>query len=73
MNAHKRVYQSEILGKRLDILCSTTTMRMVRKYGGFDNYILLTREKHMRSIYGEYLRELMLRKVNNPDFEVRLC
>ena len=43
---------------------------MVRKYGGFDNYILLSKPKDMDSRFGEYLRRLMLIKLNNKDFEI---
>jgi large subunit ribosomal protein L28 len=46
-------------------------MRTIRKYGGFDNYILLAPEKRMQSIYGEYLRELMLRRLADPSFQVK--
>jgi hypothetical protein len=42
----------------------------MRKYGGFDNYILLTKPQKMDSLYGEYLRKLMLTKLNNPEFEI---
>lgn len=38
--------------------------------GSFDNYILCTKPKDLDSKYGEYLRELMLRKINNPDFRI---
>ena len=41
----------------------------MRKYGGFDNYILLTKPKNLDSIYGEYLRTLMMKKIENPDFD----
>lgn len=45
-------------------------MRCIRKYGSFDNYVLLTKPKNMDSIYGEYLRNLMYTKLNNDDFKV---
>lgn len=70
VNAHKKLYHSEILGKDLEILTSTNAMRTIRKYGGFDNYILMAKEHRMQSLYGEYLREMMLRKLNDPDFKV---
>lgn len=45
-------------------------MRCIRKYGGFDNYLLLTKPQNMDSLYGEYLRKLLMTKLNNPEFEV---
>lgn len=38
--------------------------------GSFDNYILCTKPINLDSKYGEYLRELMLRKINDPHFKV---
>lgn len=45
-------------------------MKNMRKLGGFDNYILLSKSKEMYSPYGEYLRSLMLHKINNPSWKV---
>lgn len=70
VNAHPKVYESQLLGRQLRIYTSTNAMRTIRKYGGFDNYILLMPERRMKSIYGEYLRELMLRKLADPEFQV---
>ena len=38
--------------------------------GSFDNYILCTKPKFLDSKYGEYLREMMLRKINDDNFRV---
>lgn len=70
VNAHQKVYESQLLGKTLRIFTSTNAMRTIRKFGGLDNYILLNPERRLKSIYGEYLRELMLRKLNDPTFKV---
>lgn len=70
VNAHQKLYESHLLGKKLRIYTSTKAMRTIRKYGGFDNYILLMPQNRMKSAYGEYLRELMLRKLADPSFEV---
>ena len=43
---------------------STTAFKEMKKIGGFDNYILLTKPKELDSFYGEYLRDVMLRKLN---------
>lgn len=45
-------------------------MKNMRKLGGFDNYILLSKSKEMYSTYGEYLRSLMLHKMNDPSWKV---
>jgi hypothetical protein len=45
-------------------------MKTIRKYGGLDNYILLNPSYRLRSQYGEYLRKVMLEKLNNPDWEL---
>lgn len=49
---------------------STAALKNMRKLGGFDNYILLSKSKNMYSPYGEYLRKLMITKMNNPEWEV---
>jgi len=46
-------------------------LREMTYYGSFDNYILLARPSKMVSMFGEYLRELMYRKINNPDLDVK--
>lgn len=38
--------------------------------GSFDTYILCTKPKDLDSKFGEYLRELMLRKINDPYFRI---
>ena len=70
VNAHYKTYHSEILGKDLEIKCSTKAMKTIRKYGGLDNYILLCKESKMQSTYGEYLREFMFRKLLDPSMPV---
>lgn len=49
---------------------STTALKNIRKYGGFDNYILLCKSELMYSPYGEYLRKLMITKMNDPSWNV---
>lgn len=70
VNSHKKEFHSDLLGADLDILVSTKALRTIKKYGGLDNYVLLTKECKMKSVYGEYLREMMLRKLNDPLFHV---
>jgi ribosomal protein L28 len=69
-NTHDKSFYSEILKRKIDIEVTTKALRCIRKYGGFDNYLLLTKPENLDSLYGEYLRKLLMTKLNNPDFEV---
>jgi len=51
----------------MHLTLSTTALRQIRKYGGFDNYILLSPPNKLDSIYGEYLRKAMLFKLKDPN------
>ncbi len=64
------MFYSEILQRKLELNVTTKALRCMRKSGSFDNYILLTRTEDLDSLYGEYLRKLMLTKLNDPDFRV---
>lgn len=66
INAVQKVFYSNLLKRHFDIPVTTKAIRCIRKYGGFDNYILLTKPKNMYSMFGEYLRRVMLDKLNNP-------
>ena len=68
-NIQKKPFYSEILGRRLTLEVTTKTIKCIRKYNGFDNYILLTKPENLDSIYGEYLRKLMITKLNDPTFK----
>jgi len=65
-----RVYFSKILNQNLRITMSMKAFRCIRKMGSFDNYILVTKPKDLDSKFGEYLRELMLRKINDPEYRL---
>ncbi|CAD8145731.1 unnamed protein product [Paramecium octaurelia] len=69
-NVQKQTYESLILGRRIHVKVTAKTMKCIRKAGSFDNYILLTKPQDLDSIYGEYLRKLMLTKINDPSFEI---
>lgn len=45
-------------------------VRKMRLLGGIDNYILLTDPKHLDSVYGEYLRRLMLNKLKDNNYRL---
>ena len=44
-NIKKQEFFSDILNKKLTLEVSMKAKRSIRKIGGFDNYILLTRSK----------------------------
>lgn len=44
--------------------------RCITKMGSIDNYILCTKPKDLDSKYGEYLRTIMLRKINDPEYRL---
>lgn len=70
MNNLKKEFHSQILDKTFNIYVSTHALRCIRKLGGLDNYILLTYPKNLKSQYGEYLRKMMLAKLNDPAMDV---
>lgn len=69
-NVFEKTFYSEILKKQMQIKVSTAAIKSIRKYGGFDNYVLLTKPSNMDSLYGEYLRTLMMTKLKEPEFKV---
>ncbi|KAL4459806.1 hypothetical protein ABPG74_003332 [Tetrahymena malaccensis] len=70
VNVHEKYLWSDILQKKIRIQMSSKTLRTIDKYGGFDNYVLLTKPKNMDSLYGEYLRKLMMFKLKDPSFNI---
>ena len=69
-NVHEHWFYSEILERKIRLHVTSKALRCMRKCGSFDNYILLTSPKNLDSIYGEFLRRLMLTKMNDPGFKV---
>jgi large subunit ribosomal protein L28 len=69
-NVFKKTFFSNVLGKTVTTNVTTKTLKCIRKYGGFDNYILLTKPQNMQSMFGEYLRKIMLEKINNPSIDL---
>ena len=53
----------------ISVFVSNHALRCMRKYGGFDNYIILTKPENLASHYGVYLQKLMLAKLNDPSFD----
>lgn len=69
-NIRKRNLYSKVLDKTFRMEITSKAEKCMRKYGGFDNYILMTEPKNLDSKYGEYIRKLLLLKLNNEDFKV---
>jgi large subunit ribosomal protein L28 len=69
-NVFKKTFYSNILGKSITTNVTTKTLKCIRKYGGFDNYVLLTKPENMQSMFGEYLRKVMIEKINNPSIDL---
>lgn len=69
----KKQYFSKVLQKNVTLHLTMKAIKCIIKYGSFDNYILLTKPKNMRSLFGEYLRKMMLEKLNNPDLTLKHC
>ncbi|CAD8131294.1 unnamed protein product [Paramecium sonneborni] len=66
----KQTYKSLILSRRIHVKVTTKTMKCFRKAGSLDNYILLTKPQDQDFTYEEYLRKLMLTKIDAPLFEL---
>lgn len=62
--------KSDILGRTIRMPVTNKAFKNIRKLGGLDNYILLSKSKNMYSVYGEYLRKLMIHKMNDPEWQV---
>lgn len=69
-NIINKWFKSDVLGKELRLQVTTKAYRCMKRVGGFDNYVLLTKPKLLDSIYGEYLRRLMLLKLNDPSYQL---
>jgi hypothetical protein len=69
---HKVVksFYSKVLEKKLRLTLSMKAYRCVLKMGSIDNYIMCTKPKDLDSKFGEYLRTIMLRKVNDPEYRL---
>jgi large subunit ribosomal protein L28 len=63
-NVLRKTFHSDVLERDITINITTETIRLIRKYGSFDNYILLHKPNQMVSMFGEYLKKIMLLKIN---------
>jgi hypothetical protein len=65
-----KTFFSSILNKNLRLTLSMKAFRCIRKMESIDNYLLCTKPKDLDSKYGEYLRTILLRKINDPEYRL---
>jgi len=70
VNSFRKKHWSDVLNCNFTVHTSTKAWKTIRKYGGFDNYILLSKPGNMQSLFGEYLRQIMYRTMMDPNFKV---
>lgn len=70
VNVRTEILYSDILQKEFHIKVSSKALRTIRKYGSFDKYILWTKEHKLDSLFGSYLKKLMIKKQKDPTEEV---
>lgn len=63
-NVHRKTIQSDILGKTFRIWISMKARRCIMKAGSLDKYLLNSNQKYIDSPFGQYLRNLILKKKN---------
>jgi large subunit ribosomal protein L28 len=60
-------FWSHILERWIKITVTTKALKCIEKKGNFDNYVMNTPERDLRSKYGEMLRALMVKKLAHPE------
>lgn len=55
-NVQKKLFYSEILDRYIKVNVTTTTLKKIKYYGTFDNYILVSPPGKLMSYFGEYLK-----------------
>ena len=68
-NIVRRQLYSNILGMNFRLWMSMKARKCIIKAGSLDNYLLTTKPKYLDSKYGLYLKELIKKKKQNPDFK----
>ncbi|KAK2198191.1 bifunctional Ribosomal protein L28-L24/L28p-like [Babesia duncani] len=66
-NVFRKDFTSRLLNCTLkNVKCTTSALHAITDQGGFDKYILNTPPEHLRSKFGETLREVMYFYMENP-------
>jgi ribosomal protein L28 len=63
-NVHRKNLQSDILGKTFRIWISMKARRCIMKAGSLDKYLLNSNQRYIDSPFGQYLRNLIVKKKN---------
>ncbi|CDW76047.1 ribosomal protein l28 containing protein [Stylonychia lemnae] len=69
-NIKRKNLYSEALNKHFRMEISMKARKCIIKAGSLDKYLTSTSTKNIDSKFGLYLRELVIKKQKNPDFEV---
>ncbi|CEP03912.1 Large ribosomal subunit protein bL28c [Plasmodiophora brassicae] len=69
-NVQNKRFYSDILGHNLRLRVTTHVMRCIDKYGGFDNYILKMKEKHLASPLALNIKQRLLAKLEENQANV---
>ena len=69
-NIYKKKLRSDLLNRDFKLWISMKTRKCIMKAGSLDKYLLNTKEKHIDSKFGVYLREILRQKQANPDMAV---
>ena len=62
--------KSDILGKKIKMFISNKARRCIMKAGSLDKYLLTTKPEIIDSKFGLYLRDLIIKKKQNPSMDV---
>jgi hypothetical protein len=63
-------YWSELLNRFITISVSSKARRTIDKKGSLDSYITTTEPRDLRSRMGEILREHMVKRQEDPEYNV---
>lgn len=67
---HKKNLWSDTLKRPLEIEVSTKALKCIKKAGSLDKYLLKTDPEVMRSQYGNTLKSIIQKKIEDPEWEV---
>eukprot|EP00049_Salpingoeca_infusionum_P018140 m.355914 g.355914 ORF g.355914 m.355914 type:complete len:157 (-) comp17386_c0_seq1:770-1240(-) len=66
-NVVPKTFKSEVLGRNISTKVTTRVMRCIDKAGGFDRYILNTRDKDLDSAFGVRLKQEMVKVLRQQE------
>ncbi|OMJ90225.1 hypothetical protein SteCoe_7423 [Stentor coeruleus] len=69
-NVHTKKLWSTTLNRMLELPVTIEALRVIRKKGGVDNYLLNTEPQQVRSKFGDLLRSYIEKKKEDPSWPV---